>query len=169
MIIRLESTNDYDAVRVVHLEAFNGTAEARLVDILREHGKAVISLVAELDKQVIGHVLFSPVTNERASSQTRGLGLAPVAVLPRYQKRGAGSLLIKQGLALAREYAYDYVVVLGEPGYYQRFGFQPASRFGLESAYDAGDAFMALPLKPGALELVQGMVYYAPEFKEEQV
>jgi putative acetyltransferase len=169
MIIRPESTSDYEAIRVVHLEAFNGPAEARLVDILRVHGKALISLVAELENRVIGHILFSPVTIEPESGRSRGLGLAPVGVLPEHQGRGAGSILIKQGLALARQNDFDYVVVLGDPEYYQRFGFQPASRYGLESEYNAGDAFMALALKPGALEAIRGMVYYAPEFNEEQV
>lgn len=159
--VRPETAGDADAVRAVHVAAFPTPLEARLVDALRAAGKAVISLVAELDDAVVGHVLFSPVSVARGAR--RGLGLAPVAVLPRVQRRGVGSRLIGAGLAAAAALGQDFVVVLGEPDYYQRFGFATASRFGLLNAYGVDAPFMALAVHADGFEGVSGLVSYAPE------
>jgi putative acetyltransferase len=162
---RDESAKDADAIRRVHREAFPSALESQLVDALRASGRATISLVAERDGVVVAHILFSPVTvGERPPELTRALGLAPVAVSPAFQSKGVGSALIKSGLDVARHAGYRFVVVLGEPGYYARFGFQKASTAGLANEYGVDDPFMVLELTPGALEAISGLVKYAPEF-----
>ncbi len=159
-IVRQETPDDYNAVRKVVTSAFKTDLEARLVDALRVNGRAALSLVAEQESEIVGHILFSPVTTS-PPAKPKGLGLDPVAVAPLHQNRGVGSALIREGLRLC---PCDYVVVLGNPGYYGRFGFQKASQFGLQNEYGADDAFMVLELSPGALQRVSGLVQYAPEF-----
>jgi putative acetyltransferase len=122
----------------------------------------VISLVADSDQGVVGHVLFSDVAVTLGAR--RGLGLAPVAVLPRAQGRAVGSTLIRAGLARAAELGYDFVVVLGEPAYYRRFGFETASGFGLANDYGVDEPFMALALHAAGLCGASGLVRYQPEF-----
>jgi putative acetyltransferase len=172
--VRDEQLEDIPAIRSVHQAAFPGPGEARLVDLLRQAGKASISLVAEFDGVVAGHILFSPVTagreeanllsSEPARVDRKGLGLAPVAVLPEYQSQGIGSALIRAGLEMCRKCGFEFVVVLGAPRYYSRFGFRPASRFGLENEYGVDEEFMAQELTPGGLSGVKGLVKYQPEF-----
>jgi putative acetyltransferase len=128
--------------------------------VLRANGKAIISLVAEYDDQVLGHILFSPVSTS-PSSETKGIGLAPVAVRQSAQSQGIGSQLIREGLRLSQELAYDYCVVLGAPQYYSRFGFEKASNFGLQNEYGVDDEFMVVRFTDGA---VNGLVKYASEF-----
>lgn len=122
--IRPEQPDDYRAVHRVHAAAFPTEAEANLVDRLRQAGKAIVSLVAEVDGSVVGHVLFSPVTIQGEAAVYTGLGLAPVAVLPAHQNQGIGGQLITQGLAVCRQLGQPWVVLLGHPSYYPRFGFQ---------------------------------------------
>src|SRR5262249_7015656 len=121
--VRPERPGDVTAIHAVHAAAFPTDEEARLVDRLRDAGRALVSLVAEADGAIIGHVLFSPVSVGSAS----GVGLAPVAVLPAYQGRGVGSSLVREGLAVCRQGGYPFAVVIGGPGYYRRFGFSQAS------------------------------------------
>jgi len=164
--IRSEHAGDLDAVRRVHESAFAPSlAEARLVDMLRAAGRVRVALVALAAGQIVGHVLFSPVSVAVAPGGFRGVGLAPVGVLPAFQRKGVGSGLIRQGLDMCRSAGYDAVVVLGHPGYYPRFGFATAHNFQLENEYNAGEAFMAMELKAGALAGVSGLVKYAPEFR----
>lgn len=164
-IIRDEIEADAAAIRRVLESAFEGPDEARLVENLRNAGQAVITLVAVDGKHLVGHILFSPVTLEPENPNLRILGLAPLAVLPAHQGRGIGSLLVNEGLARCKQAGCDAVVVLGHPSYYPRFGFRRASDFGLDNEYDAGEAFMALELKVGALSDVAGLVKYRPEFE----
>ena len=162
-MIRPAAESDAPLVRKVHLAAFPTPAEADLVDQLLANGHLLISLVACAAGQVVGHIGFSPVS--LADTNLTGVGLAPVAVLPADQQRGWGSKLIRAGLQACRTAGVDYVVVLGAPDYYQRFGFQPASNWGLQNEYGAGDAFMALPLTSGSLGTVRGVVRYGEEFR----
>jgi putative acetyltransferase len=158
----------------VNAAAFPTDVEARLVDRLRETGHARLSLVAESDGgALVGHVLFSPVTIVKglgASSITApvgsGLGLAPVAVVPAEQRRGIGSALIREGLKACRRQGCGFVVVLGHPEYYPRFGFRRASEVGLGNEYGADEAFLVLELEPGSLPPGGGLVKYGPEFAE---
>ena len=165
MTIREERFDDAAAIRRVILEAFGGPAEAELVDKLRTNGKFALSLVAELDGQVVGHILFTVVTIEDADPCSRALGLAPLAVLIQFQRKGVGSELMHRSLERCRDLGHDAIVVVGHPEYYRKFGFLPASRYGLRCEYDVPeDAFMALELRAGALRGKEGLVRYQPEF-----
>ncbi|MGH9833728.1 MAG: GNAT family N-acetyltransferase [Blastocatellia bacterium] len=167
MIIRTETTGDMVAIRNINEQAFGRPAEANLVDALRRNGKVTLSLVAEDDGRIVGHILFSPVTIELSDDHFAGVGLAPVAVLPERQNRGIGSLLVKRGLERCREAGYQFAVVLGHPEYYPRFGFVPASRFNIKCEYDVADeVFMAMELQDGALGNCAGVVKYQVEFNE---
>ncbi len=158
VLIRDEERDDVPAVRKIVEEAFLQPAEARLVNRLRADGDAVISAVAVDDGEVVGHIMFS-----RMDAPFRALGLAPVAVKPRLQGNGIGSELIRWGLAQARADKWQCVFVLGDPKYYERFGFSVALAAGFESPY-AGEHFMALALN-GDLPATSGKVEYAAAFK----
>ncbi|RPJ23900.1 MAG: N-acetyltransferase [Chloroflexi bacterium] len=165
--IRNEETKDIEQVGQVLRAAFPTDAENRLVDALRANGKAIISLVAIQNGQVLGHILFSPVSITPPSRATppneaKGIGLAPVAVRPDVHSQGIGSGLIREGLRLCAELGYDYCVVLGDPKYYQRFGFERASQFGVQNEYGADHAFMMIRFSKRST--VQGLIKYAPEF-----
>lgn len=168
IIIRPEEPEDHAAVRRVNERAFEQPAEADLVDRLRSRGAATLSLVAVRNGEVVGHILFSPVTVE-SDDETRAtaLGLGPMAVEPGRQRTGIGSLLVEAGLERCREAGHPGVVVLGHAGYYPRFGFVPASRYGLSSEYDVPDeVFMALELREGAFSGDAAKVRYRPEFDD---
>ena len=162
--VRLEEAADAEAIRRVNVAAFLGTLEADLVDRLRDRGKLLVSMVAQSDLAIVGHIAFSRVVAE-SHAGLRGVGLAPVAVVPPMQRLGVGSALVHAGLDRCRRLHYDFAVVLGHASYYPRFGFMPASRFALRCSWDVpDDVFMALELRPGALAGVAGLVAYEPEF-----
>ena len=163
--VRPETPEDIAAIYWVEEQAFSRPGEAQLVDLLRAAGKATISLVAEIDGVLAGHVLFSPVAITPEPRPLAGLGLGPVAVLPEYQRRGIGSRMIVQGLDLCRQLRADYSVVLGNPRYYSRFGYTRASLFGLGNEYGVDEPFMAQEFWPGALSGAAGLVKYQPEFE----
>src|SRR5215813_14518101 len=165
LMIRKENAADIPAIRQVNERAFGQPDEAKLVDALRANGKAIISLVAESEGQIVGHILFSPVTLEPANRELFALGLAPMAVLPEFQNQGIGSLLVRAGLDECRKQGCDFVAVLGHPAYYPRFGFVPSINFNIKSEYDVPDeVFMLLELRDGALSGCSGIVKYQPEF-----
>jgi putative acetyltransferase len=160
--IRPETPRDLAEIRQVHLAAFGGTNEARIVDALRDAGALIVSLVATDEERVVGHIAFSPVT--LLDGRMIGVGLAPVGVLPSHQKRGIGDALCREGLARARDNGARACVVLGHPAYYARFGFQHASTtWGLRWQGGHDDSFFAMELVDGALALVRqtnGVVRY---------
>ena len=159
--IRDEETKDIEQVQQIVRAAFHTDVESRLVDALRTNGKAIISLVAVEEERVLGHILFSPVSTS-PPNEARGLGLAPVVVQPDVQLQGVGSALIREGLHRCRELGYDYCVVLGDPNYYGRFGFEKASQFGLRNEYGVDAEFMVIRFSE--IEPPHGLVRYAPEF-----
>jgi putative acetyltransferase len=161
--IRDESPQDCEAIRLVNEKAFGQPAEADLVDALRERGFARLSLVAEVDGQIVGHILFSDITIVSPERVVDALALAPMAVLPAYQRKGIGSRLVRDGLDRCRGAGHRIVIVVGHPGYYPRFGFSPQLAAPLQSEY-AGEAFMALELVQDALKGVTGEVRYSPPF-----
>jgi putative acetyltransferase len=158
VLIRDEEPADIPAIRKIVEEVFLQPAEANLVDRLRADGEAVISAVAVDAGQVVGHIMFS-----RMNAPFRALGLAPVAVRPSSQGTGIGCQLIRWGLDQAKANKWHCVFVLGDPKYYERFGFSVALARGFESPY-AGEHFMALALN-GALPATSGKVEYAAAFK----
>lgn len=163
--VRPERPRDITAIHHVNEAAFGRSDEANLVDRLREAARPFLSLVAEVDGQVVGHILFTPVTIESGPAGCKALGLAPMAVLPEYQKQGIGSMLVREGLEACKRLGYGVAVVLGHPEYYPRFGFTPASRYGLSCEYPVPDeVFMAVELIPGSLDGCEGLVKYHPLF-----
>jgi putative acetyltransferase len=165
--IRAERPEDISAVRQVNQLAFGQPAEAELVDRLRQACADSVSLVAEEDG-IVGHILFTPVVVESAERRVVGMGLAPMAVRPDRQRCGVGSRLVWRGLDILRERGCPFVVVVGHPEYYPRFGFEAASRHRLTSQWDGipDAAFMALILDPSAMTGVSGVASYREEFNE---
>ena len=166
--IRQEQERDIEAVRNLNRIAFDGPAEAQVVDKLREVCDDLISIVAVEDDEVVGHILFSSVTIENGNNVIRGMGLAPLAVLPNRQKTGIGSALVERGLALLREKEYPFVIVLGHADFYPRFGFVPSSQYNLKSQWQGipDEAFMILVFDQKSLEGVHGVAKYREEFNE---
>ena len=164
MLIRFEESKDHDAVHKVNAAAFESPAEANLVDILRKEASPIVSLVAEEEGAIAGHILFSPVTLS-GNTALIIMGLGPMAVMPKYQKKGIGSALVKKGLEECKELGAGAVIVLGHPWFYPRFGFIPSLRYGFRSEYDVPeDVFMALELQPGYLQGAAGIIKYHPAF-----
>lgn len=165
--IRPERPEDASRVRQVNERAFGQPAEADLVERLRQSSTDSLALVAE-DDAVVGHILFTPVVVESAERQVLGMGLAPMAVLPDRQRQGIGSQLVRRGLDILRERSCPFVVVVGHPEYYPRFGFERASTHGLTSQWEGmpDAAFMVLVLDPHAMAGVHGVARYREEFNE---
>jgi putative acetyltransferase len=166
MRIRPETEADRAAIRAVYEAAFETPAEAELVEALRGKGLSLVSLVAEVDGRVVGHILFSPVSlNEHAHLNLMGLG--PMAVAPDRQRGGIGSALVRAGLARCTGLGCRAVVVIGHPEYYPRFGFAPADRYSLRCEYDVPkDVFMVMELETGALTGASGLVRYDDTFAD---
>jgi putative acetyltransferase len=162
--VRPERAEDYDAVRRVHRGAFGpDAAEADLVEALRASGEHVadLCLVALAGDEVVGHLCFS---RARLGSGDDVLALAPLAVLPDWQRRGVGSRLIEEGLRRAAETDLPLVVVLGHPEYYPRFGFERAETYGVTAPWDVpADAWMVLRL-PAYRPDARGPVTYPAAF-----
>src|SRR5229473_3960586 len=165
MTIRPERPEDASRVRHVNELAFGQSAEADLVQRLQQACTDSLSLVAE-DDAVVGHILFTPVVVESAGRRVVGMGLAPMAVLPDRQRQGIGSQLVRRGLAILHEGRCPFVVVVGHPEYYPRFGFEPASMRGLASQWEGmpDAAFMVLVLDAHAMAGVSGVAMYREEF-----
>ena len=161
-----ETSGDLPGIRRVEESAFPHHTEANLVDLVRKRGKATLSMVVEIAGGVVGHALFTQVMLDPPHSGKCGLGVGPIAVLPGSQRTGIGSRLMRAGLECVRRLDYGFVVLLGDPAYYSRFGFKPGRTFGLSSGYGDGDEFQVLELRPGALAGMAGKIKYIPEFEE---
>ncbi len=161
---RPEVIEDQQSIWHVNQAAFEGDAEANLVDALREGGFADVSLVAEVDGEVVAHILFSRITIVTKSEAIDALSLAPMAVLPSHQRQGIGTKLVESGLAACREQGHRIVVVLGHPEFYPRFGFSADQAQELESPFGGGEAWMALELSEDALRGIEGRIEYSPPF-----
>jgi predicted N-acetyltransferase YhbS len=171
IVIRSETPEDHGVIRAVTVDAFTNSAEgyhgeADLVDTLRASSEC-LSLVACCGDRVIGHILFTPVWIRTQQRELQGMGLAPLSVASGWQRRGVGSLLVRSGLERLTEDHCPFVVVLGHPGYYSRFGFVPASRYGVFHGF-AGipqDVFFIRPGDSGTLDAVTGgLACYRSEF-----
>jgi putative acetyltransferase len=161
--VRVERAEDAAAIRGINLAAFGGPIEADLVETLRADGAVLLSLVAEVARQTVGHILFSRMWIDGDHGSTSAVALAPVAVLPEFQKRGVGTALVNRGIELVRAAGERITFVLGEPQYYQRFGFSTANTASIRTPFPPAN-FMALELVPGALAGVAGAVRYPAAF-----
>ena len=167
IIIRTETPEDVTTIRHINEKAFGQKEEAAIIEKLRNRGVLTLSLVAVLNNEIIGHIAFSPVKVESEHLSFNAITLAPMAVLPADQRKGIGSQLVRAGLKECLSFGHEIVVVLGHPDYYPRFGFVPAKSRGIECEFEVPDeAWMILELREGALERIQGTVFFQPEFKE---
>lgn len=168
IIIRQENKLDYEQVyEIVRMafenEIFSDKDEHNLVERLRKSDAFVaeLSLVAEIDEKLVGHILFTEINIDNNIA----LALAPVSVSPDYQGRGIGAKLIKRGHELASELGYRAIVLLGHESYYPRFGYVKASLYHIKAPFDVPDEnFMVLDLLGNGLKDLKGLVEYAPEF-----
>ena len=165
--IRPEQPGDELGIAEVNLAAFGSPGEAALVDELRKVADPFISFVADLDRKVVGHILFTPVSIRGEHERSDAIGLGPMAVHPDHQRCGIGSELVRAGFQECARRAHPVVFVLGHPEYYPRFGFRPAPPLGLRfRSPDFDPAFMVAELVPGALSDRKGWVEYLPAFDE---
>lgn len=167
--IRPESEEDLTKITEVNDLAFGQKNEGILVESLRKADSFIpeLSLVAELEGKIVGHILFYLVTIRSADSEFLTLSLGPMAVIPEFQRLGIGSQLVSEGLNVAKRLGHRSVIVLGYPEYYPRFGFKPASRWNIKVPFDAPDeAFMALELVEDELSGKSGTVEYPKEFAD---
>jgi putative acetyltransferase len=166
--IREERPEDAFAVRLVNEKAFGQTQEANIVEKLRQSCDDLLSLVAVMTGHVVGHVLFSPATIESNGGLIQGMALAPMAVLPAYQRQGIGSRLVQEGIKILRSSSCPFVIVLGHPDYYPRFGFEVASKYNIMSQWQGvpEKAFMILILDRVIMEGISGVARYRSEFSE---
>jgi putative acetyltransferase len=162
--IRPVAPADLAAIHEVNRLAFSQEAEANLVDGLRAGGFVRLSLVAEVDEEIVGHILFSAVKIRTETGVVEALSLAPMAVLPTHQRQGIGTKLVEEGLRLSSEAGHMIVLVLGHPAFYPRFGFSASLAVPLASPFGGGESWMALELVPRALAGVVGRVEYPGPF-----
>ena len=165
ILVRPETNADHAQVFCINESAFETNAEAKLVDALRDQADPIVSLVAEIDGHVVGHIMFSPVSHSE-HTELFLMGLAPMAVLPEYQRSGVGSELVRAGIDACRKIGSAGIVVLGHPAYYPKFGFVPSTQFGFGCEYEVPEeAFMAIELIAGTL-IQPGVVRYHKAFSE---
>ncbi len=164
--IRQESAADFKAVYEVNLRAFGRKDEANLVDALRGTDGFIpeLSLVAEEDGKLRGHLLLTRIHIKTKEEEVPVLALVSLAVLPKAQKQGIGGFLMGKGMELAKINGYNIVVASGHPEYYSKFGFTFAGYKGLTSKLNSGSAFMLAELSPDALDCVKGEVIYPQAF-----
>jgi putative acetyltransferase len=164
--IREPLESECDEVKRIHMRAFPTDLEARLVELLMANDKATISLVAATEGTVVGHVLLSPAACEGEGGNSIGSGLGPLAVLPEFQRHGIGAELVRAGIAACQRLDTPWIVVLGDPAYYGRLGFVPASRYGLTGEFAGDDAFQILIIDEQRRPATGGHVRYAAEFRQ---
>ena len=163
--IREERPGDIEIIRAVNQKAFGQPQEGQLVDALRTNGGVLLSLVATLSGRVAGHILYSPVSIGPDGEKVIGAGLGPMAVLSGYQRQGIGGRLIETGNQKLREVGCPFIVVLGHPEYYPRFGFKPAGGYGIQCEWDVPDnVFMVLVMDQSKMKGVSGLAKYRHEF-----
>jgi predicted N-acetyltransferase YhbS len=168
-VIRPEMIENYASITEVNDLAFGQKNEGRLILALRKthEFRPELSLVAEVGGRIVGHILFYPIKIKSHDASYGSLCLAPMAVLPEYQKKGIGLQLVEEGLKRARKLGFKSVIVLGHAAYYPRFGFEPAGKWGIRPPFEVpDDAFMALELVMDGLKDIQGTVEYPPEFND---
>jgi len=168
VIVRKEKPSDYKSIRKINDLAFGQAQEGRVIDKIREIDQSAISLVAEYNDEVVGHIFFSSAQIDGHPEITKGMGLAPMAVLPKFQRLGIGGKLINEGIHIIKNNSTPFIIVLGHPEYYPKFGFEPASKYGLTCQWNdiSDDAFMVMILDQERMESVSGIARYLKEWDE---
>jgi putative acetyltransferase len=160
--IREERPEDLTAIRKVNKRAFDQDQEGNIVDALRSNGAALLSLVATLDDRVVGHIMYSPIT---VGETITGAALGPMAVVPEHQRKGIGTKLVEAGNRNLQDAGWPFIIVIGHSDYYPRFGFTPASAFGITCEWEVPDnVFMILVLDESKIAGVSGLARYRHEF-----
>ena len=160
--IREERPDDIAAIREVNRRAFGQDQEGNIVDALRTNGAALLSLVATVNGQVAGHIMYSLLT---VAENADGVALGPMAVVPEYQRQGIGTKLIGAGNRKIKDAGYPFIIVVGHAEYYPRFGFRPASEYGIKCEWDVPDeVFMLLVLNEAKMQGASGLAKYRHEF-----
>ncbi|MCT8977912.1 N-acetyltransferase [Clostridium sp. CX1] len=170
IVIRQEQEKDISTIYSVVKLAFEKVEhsdgdEQNLVNRLRNSEAFIpeLSLVAELDGEIVGHILFTKIK----ICENISLALGPLSVVPELHGKGIGGKLIIKGHEIAKNLGFGSVIVLGHPAYYPRFGYVPASNWGIKAPFEVPDeCFMAMELIEGSLKSVSGVVQYAKEFFE---
>lgn len=159
--IREERPDDLTAIRNVNQRAFGQNQEGKIADALRSNGAALLSLVATVNDRVVGHIMYSPAT----IGDVTGAALGPMSVLPEHQRSGIGSKLVSTGNQKLRETGCPFIIVLGHPAFYPRFGFRPASSLAVKCEWDVPDeVVMLLILDEARMQGISGLVKYRHEF-----
>jgi len=165
IIVREEKQDDIEIIRAINLKAFGQSLEGEIVDKLRDKCNPFVSLVAESGNDVVGHILFTPVFIKVLGKSVEGMGLAPMAVLPEFQKKGVGAALVKEGLERVKQTQCSFVIVLGHPEYYPLSGFKPVGKIGFEAPYPIpekdSDAWMIQTLKSDVIGTYSGKIICA--------
>ncbi|MDN5215062.1 N-acetyltransferase [Fulvivirgaceae bacterium BMA12] len=166
--IREESNGDLIAIRKINDKAFGRPQEGRVIDKLRESDSQVLSLVAEIDNNIVGHIFYSTAVIACNNERIVGMGLAPMAVLPAYQKQGIGKLLINESLDVLKKKRVTFIIVLGHEAYYPKFGFEVASKYNIKCQWDdvPNEAFMILILDKEKMSNVHGVAKYSDQWNE---
>ncbi|MBN4005189.1 N-acetyltransferase [Nostoc sp. LPT] len=167
MNIRCETLSDYTAIAEVNTLAFGQENEAQLVEKIRYSDRYIseLSLIAEVENVVVGHILFSYI--DLVGEETlQVLGLAPLAVHPQFQRQGIGSALIKAGLEIAEVKKEAIVIVLGHPQFYTRFGFKTAVVYEIESPFPVPEEFFIVKALQSYQKQYKGKVVYPDTFNE---
>jgi putative acetyltransferase len=159
--IREERPADLAAIRDVYQRAFEQDQEANIVEALRSNAAALLSLVATLNSQVVGHIMYSPIT---IGGEVTCAALGPMAVLPEHQRQGIGYKLVDTGNRKLKDAGCPFIIVLGHANYYPRFGFRPASTHGIKCEWEVSDnVFMVLVLDQEKMHRVSGLAKYRHE------
>lgn len=166
--IKAEIPKDYEQITKVNNLSFNQPNEGIMISKLRMNDKFIseLSIVAEIESKVAGHILFFPLNIVSEKKSFEILSLAPMAVLPEYQRQGIGKKLVIEGLKKSKELGFKAVVVLGHPTYYPKFGFERASKWNIRPPIDEvpDEAFMAMELVEGFLSDKAGVVEFPSEY-----
>ena len=166
--IRAEKEDDLIAIKNINDQAFGQTEEGIIIDKIRASDSSILSLVAEKDNAVVGHIFYSEATIDFSGETITGMGLAPMAVLPAYQKEGIGKGLINESLKILKKKPIPFIIVLGHEKYYPKFGFEKASKYGIKCQWDGvpDEAFMIMILDKEKMSKVHGIASYRAEFNE---